>query len=349
MLLKSMKRFQVINKPVNSFRYNLLCRIRSWHLSFMKKLTVTYIYITFFSIIFSCTDASRVQDRDENLCYLYSHRWPSSILYYLTIINQTTSTITSDNKDIGSDNSIEIGLIYELSKDSIGLPQLKLTYDRIKLTLKSANGDKQEYDAGNTSSSHEVEQLLALLKGSSLIIHFDSTGKQKSVTGIEETYQKVLSAVSTREPALRKAMQERLEGIIGANFIKNSLEPAGQLFPDSAVKVGDSWTKQMDQEAGIKISSQSHFTVTSLKNNTAVVEIESTIDNKKSIPLNIAGYQVNTSLTGSQTGQFKTDMLTGMLLEASTKTTLDGEVQMLGRSIPLTMVIKKEVSLKKAP
>lgn len=315
----------------------------------MKKVATLFLMFTSFFFLFpSCKDSPRIQSNDT-ITYAYTFHLHVPSHYYLTIKTQNSSVFSYQGKETQANNTAEIGLTYNLSKDSFGLSQLKLTYDKVKLTLESTNKEKQEFSTDNTSSPSEMNQLLSLLKGSSIFVHFDSIGKTASITGIEEVYNKALSAIPVGETAMRKAVQEQLTSFIGADFVRNTLEPVGQLFPDSAVRTGDSWTKQINQQAGLKFTSQSSFTVTSLKDSTAVIAMESTIDGSKATSMNISGYQVNTNLTGSQTGEFKTDMQTGLLKEASIRTKLDGEVQLMGRTVPLSVTIKKDVSLRKLP
>jgi hypothetical protein len=313
------------------------------------KTILEFISLFFFINLFvfiSCKNDSRTR-RNNDPGYIYLRHLPPSGQYYLTIKTQTTSTIDQENKEIENDNSIEIGLLYELLKDSSGQTQLKLTYDKIKLTLESTNAGKQVYDADNISSPAQIEQLLSQLKGNSLTVHFDSTGQAKSVNGIEEIYTKVLSNLPVTDPAIHKALQEQLAGFVGAGFIKNSLEPAGRLFPDTMVRVGDNWNRQLDQEGGVNFTALGKFTLVSLENKTAEVEVKSTITNSKYAPINISGYRVNTNITGNQTGQFKIDILTGMLQEAKTRTNLKGEIQVLNKTIPITITIKKDIVLRK--
>ena len=146
---------------------------------------------------------------------------------------------------------------------------------------------------------------------------------------------------------MRQAVHEQLKGFVGADFIRNSLQPVGQLFPDSVVKTGDTWRRQLTQQSGIQFTSQSLFTVASLKDSLAKVKMESTINSDKTIPLTISGYRVNARLSGSQKGEFLTQKETGLLTDAHIETKLNGDVEVLGKTVPLSVVIEKNMKLKK--
>jgi len=238
-------------------------------------------------------------------------------------------------------------MLYDLSRDSAGRSQLKLTYDKIAIETESDKAGKQKFSADTDAFPSEMSRLLSLLKGHSITIWYDSLGNATDIAGVEGAVSAALNAIPPGQTSVRKAVEEQLIGFVGADFLKNTLEPVGQLFPDSAVKTGDTWSRQVIQQSGIRFTSQSVFTVTSLKDSLAKLKMESTINSDKAIPLTVSGYRVNARLSGSQMGEFLTQKETGILTTAHIKTRLNGDIEILGKTVPLSVVIEKDMKLKK--
>ena len=60
----------------------------------------------------------------------------------------------------------------------------------------------------------------------------------------------------------------------------------------------------------------------------------------------IPGMDKNTNLTGKQSGTFTIDEKTGMLRHSKFKTNINGVVIVMGREVPISIKMIKEIAIK---
>ena len=152
--------------------------------------------------------------------------------------------------------------------------------------------------------------------------------------------------MNTQDVNSKKMVQEQLSNFIGEDFKKkNYLGQALKLFPDTAVYVGDTWSRKNVISADLKSDALITYTLASVKNNTAEVEAESEINSNSTT--NVMGIDAATKIEGKQESHFEADTNTGLLLAGQSTTSMDGTIQMMGKEIPITIKITKHITGKK--
>lgn len=265
--------------------------------------------------------------------------------YYYTITNETQTTIEYNDKKTESGNNIQVGLVYESTADSTGEHLLKITYDELHLLLKKPEGE-QEYDA-NAASYDPVEKLLGIIKGSSLYVSLSKNGDVVNIKGSKEIADKVIASMQAFDSQVQKTLQEQVTQLVGEAFIKNNLEQGFKLFPDSAIKIGASWTRKEINSNGINYTASTKYTLESLEDQIAEVEVESEIGTGEGVANNIMGLSVMTNLKGDQTGSITMNTATGIILSNVSAVSMNGTIQVMGKEVPITIKMKKEVKSKK--
>jgi len=166
--------------------------------------------------------------------------------YYFTITNETSTTYTIDNNKTESKNKNQIGLLYEVLKASTDTFLIRVTYKRFHVTAE-ANGNTEDIDADNADNSiNPAEQLLGLLKNSSLLVTLNKKGQVLNIYGQKEITDKIVSAYAD-DPGSVTQVQAQLQNMFGEKNIKETVVGAFNLLPDSAVSVYDSWNKTSSQ------------------------------------------------------------------------------------------------------
>ncbi len=296
-------------------------------------------------LIYSCKSKTTFQN--ERKKYLWKLQLPVGAKCYYTLNGETQTVLKVDSKEVNSSNKSEIGLFYDVSKDSLNNYQVKITYDMLHINLKNKDGEEEEFDASKgTHSFNPVEKLLGTIKGSSLHITVNSKGEILNTSGTKEIADKILVLLNTQDTYSNKRIQDQISKLVGDAFVRNNLEQGFKLFPDSALHIGDSWSGQEVHESDIRFEALTTYTLTSVKDGIAHIEAESNISSVQNNSA-LMGYNMTSDLTGSQTGEYETDLATGTLLSSKTKTTIQGTVQVMGREVPLKMKVIKEITVKK--
>jgi hypothetical protein len=294
--------------------------------------------------LFSCKNSDQHHAPSDKK-YQFGLHLTAGEKYYYNINTETQTKLEVNSKKVDNNKSSEIGLIYEVLKDSADTVLVKITYDQLRINVKNNNNEK-ELDASNGQGSlNPGEKIFSTLKGSSIMVALNKKGDVLQVTGSQEIVDKLLVAMNTRDVNTKKMLQEQLSNFIGEEFIKNNLGQSLKLFPDTAVYIGDTWSRKNVISADLHSEALINYTLTSVKNNMAEVQTGSEISNNSNT--NVMGIYAATKIEGKQEGRFEADINTGLLLTGQSTTSMDGTIQTMGKEIPITIKITKHITGKK--
>jgi len=291
--------------------------------------------------LFSCKSSPHYHSGNDNK-YHAKLSISSGAKYYYTITNKAQTNLSLNDKKVETTKNSEIGLVYEVLRDSTGDQALKITYDKLHIAIKNGNSE-QEMDAANPNPFDLTGKLLASIKGSSVFVTLNSKGDILQVTGDKQISDKILSSLNTTDAKTRATVEQQLSKLAGEDFIKNNLAQGFKLFPDTAVYVGDSWTRKNPGSSDIKLDGTTTYTLVSVDNNIAKVETVSEIDNAGNTT-KLMGYDVSTNIKGSQKGEFSADMQTGLVTHGLSMLSIKGTIQVLGKEVPATIKVTKEIT-----
>jgi hypothetical protein len=267
--------------------------------------------------------------------------------FYFDLSNEMRSKIAVDDKKVENRSLANIGLIYEVLKDSAGSYSVRIVYDKIRVKLKDNKGE-QQLDADNAVSSFDpVEKMLGNLKGASLVVTLDKKGNIRDIAGSREIAEKVMSGVRGQGMYMEQSMEQLMSQFAGDIFVRNNLAQSFRLFPDSGIHIGDSWNQQYTQTADINFEADAKYTFTRIKNGLAEIEMASTIANAKNQQTSVMGQQVASDIKGKHNGIIRIDTATGLLLNQSTSTAMEGTVQVMGRQMPIELNLKRQMNGRK--
>lgn len=277
--------------------------------------------------------------------YHFNLNPPTGAKYYFNINTETESKVSAMGRDVETNNKSEVGLIYEVVSSTPDSIQIKITYDQLKFSLKTKEGEK-EIDAANSGHSFDnLEKQLAAVKGSSLNVTLNKKGEVLLISGGNEITDKLIATLNATNPASQARVREQFNKFLGEDFVENNLASQFKLFPDTAVAVGNTWKQEnaLSTEIGTKASST--FSFDDLDGNIAAVKSTAVINTNNKTT--IMGNEVEANIQGNQEGQFETDTATGLLMKSETTTAIDGTMQMMGKDIPLSIKITKHIDGKK--
>ena len=268
--------------------------------------------------------------------------------YYYNTKTTIQTTLEVNDKETETSNQSELGMFYEVLQDSGNIFSVKITYDKLHIVLKKTDTEDQVYDADNAAESFDqMDQLLSNIKGTSITVTLDSKGNIINTSGSKEIMNRVMASMSSGDPQMKAKVQELVSRLTGPAFIDETLKESFKIFPDSGLYVGDSWKKQSTQSADMKFDVNSTYTLTSLDDGIAKIEIEGKISNPKNTTATFMGYNVESDLGGEQEGEFKADMESGLLLHGKTNISIKGYIRILGKNVPVKFRVKKEITAVK--
>lgn len=309
-----------------------------------------------FLLIYSCSNADKKQSSSTNSSsgksvqetitkYQYYLHPAMGRKYYYTINSETQTKLEVNDKKIEMVNKSDMGLVYEVIKDSSTNFVLKLSYNRLRMVIQKSDEEDKVIDADTPPNGRTmIENLLSSIKGSSVFLTIDTKGNITNVSGNKEISDKILAMAEPGVP--KQLVQQLLNKFTGDGFIKDNIKDGFALFPDTTLFIGSSWNRKNTQAGEISFETNAKYTLASISDNIAEIETEGQISSAKNNISNIMGQQVTTDLTGEQNGKYKTDITTGMLILGKTNTSVKGTIQVQGREVPISIKLKKEIVLK---
>lgn len=296
--------------------------------------------VFFFSVFLSCKthpDSSRhYADNDPKRVYRLQLSPKAGSQYTYTIEKETEFAVEVEGKKVNNKNRATMDVRYTIGKDSAGNVVLNMVYDKVHLYTKT--GDQEsDMDADKAEGSVDpAEKMLGLLKGTNIRAVVSPAGKIKSLIGIDEIRDKVMTNFDPGDTYGRSMATKQWDERIKEGLVKNNMEQLFAIFPDSAVHVGDRWKLSAIQKEGIELRSQSSFQLKEIVDGTAVVHSEGEINGDHSTG-EIGGATFTADLKGKQDGEFEIETATGMLLSSNIHSTITGTMNMMGRDVPMTI------------
>jgi hypothetical protein len=314
-------------------------------ISIKPSLFRNIVLCTSFILLFACNNTHTHTTTEKK--YTFKLHLQTGAKYYYTIHNETDVNLSIKDNKVENKNNITVGLIYNINKDSAGNDLFKITFDSFAVVLKNGNKETNLTTAnGGEYSLDPTERMLASLKDNSIFVTADANGRIISVSGYKEIADKLVSEMNITNETERNQVEGQISSMAGEGFVKNNLAQSFNIFPDSALYVGDSWTKELTASTQLGLDLPTVYTLYSVDNNVATIKSASDI-NTSNQNININGTQAAATLKGNEEGKLRLELNTGMILQADSKVSIKGNIEVMGSEVPVSIKISKQVTAKK--
>jgi hypothetical protein len=311
----------------------------------MKKLIVVLIIFGL-----SCKtqphSSSYYQDNDPKKIYHLRLSPAVGSKYAYTTTKESEFTFQGNGKTINNKSRAVIGLVYTIGRDSVGNVLLNITYEKVHLYAKNDEKETQ-IDADNAETSIDpVERMLGVLKGSALQVAVSSSGAIVYMHGDQVIKEKIMAAFSPGDTYTKMMAGKQWDERIKENLIRNNVEQLFNIFPDSAVHVGNRWKLGSTQKDQIVLNFKTSYLLKEIIDGTAVILADGDISGEDST-VQWNGTTFTSDLKGKQEGEFEMETATGMLLRSHIDSKISGSMTMMGRQIPVTIGITVKIQGEK--
>lgn len=303
----------------------------------MQKCFLPFALLLFLS---ACRFAPSSDERvDPKKTYRLRLNPEAGSRYHYEISNESKTTIEiEEDKKLQTKNISTLGIFYDVDKDSSGNILLKMSFDKIKLSMD--NGEKQtDMDADNAgSSSDPMEKMLGVLKSANVRVVLNPAGETKSISGYKEVGEQLVSMTTSTDENAKQAVAKQWEQVVGNGLIKNNVSQFFKMFPDSALRIGDKWKIRSTQSTDLSLNTTTQFHLKDITNGMAEIESEGQIESDPT-PTFLNGYQVVAHVKGTQSGYYEMDTRTGMLVSSTLISKAEGTMEVMGRKVPIKMEV----------
>ena len=263
--------------------------------------------------------------------------------YEYEIINESNVNMEVDDKKVDNVSKSEVVVLYTLNKDSAGNFLLSMQYKKVHIYTKTGETET-DINTDNTAATDDpVEKMIGILKNAAIEATVNPLGEIISVKGYDEIADKIISGLNIEDAYTKNIARARWQQAIGEGVIKKNMSQLFKIFPDSAVHVGDKWKLNSTQDGELGFNIKSFYTLKHMNDEVAVIASEGEIGGDNAT-INVSGNLVKSNLKGTQEGEYRVELKTGMMSEGEINSKVEGTLQMMGKEIPIT--VKSEVKIK---
>jgi hypothetical protein len=193
----------------------------------MMNRLIAFFFVV--SSIYACKTSpfsdKQYTDSKEDRIYRFKLNPVSGSAYKFEAKSESEMKLEVDDKKINNANKTSLVANYVLNKDSLGDFDTHISYDKIHLYSK--NGDKETAaDASSDPNSGSVlDQMLGVLKSSTLEAEISPLGVVKSIKGYKELGAKLVSYVNPSGYETKEIAQEQWDKTVGDGVIKKNRDP----------------------------------------------------------------------------------------------------------------------------
>ncbi len=314
-------------------------------MNIVAKYSRFLIAVIFLIIILTSCNQPRTHNATDKK-YAFALHLQAGQKFYIGCSNQTNTQLSTNTKEINNTNSIFVGLVYEVLKDSSTNFAIRITYDSLHSYIKN-NDDEMEMDAANAANSiNPVEKLLGVIKGKPIMLWLSNKGEVVSITGLKEISDLIIAASGGETEESKKKLQTQLSGMLGENFVKDNIALKPGQLPDTAIYEGDSWTRSSNEANALGLKMQTKYTLNKIENDIAAIQAQSNL-HVNDTTINFMGFDASVNVKGNGDNKFTINTITGMLTTDVETITIEGKVKILGKEVPVKIKTKKEISVKK--
>ncbi len=224
-----------------------------------------------------------------------------------------------DQKIEDKESKINISGLYSINvvEENNGVRTLSCTYEAFRMYMKML-GMELDIDTDKPArplTAEEIQQdptglisrIFLGIKGKTFQMEVDPEGKVVAVKGVQQIINSMLDSVEV-DRDMKLQMNASLSDQFNEQNIKDQFAQVFDIFPNKAVKVGDSWPKNFQTGGRMPAKYSTNFVVRQIDGHTITLSSASKIT-----PVDSGG---SMQLNGEQTGTLLVDANSGLVVNA---------------------------------
>jgi hypothetical protein len=218
----------------------------------------------------------------------------------------------------------------EVTDDKDGVKTLKATYDRIAMGM-NMGGQMMEFSsdqpAGDASNPFNmISNMFSAMKGKSFFMKVNKKGEIIDIQGFDDLAESLVREMKVPEESRQSALMQ-FKSQFNDKDVKETFSQTFNIFPDKAVKVGDSWEKEINSRMGItKGKMMTTYRVKQIIGDRVILSATSKV------------HQGGTASEGTQAAQLVVDAKTGLVFQNNFEMKMEG-----GQAVGKGKIIGKEL------
>ncbi|MDB5252059.1 MAG: hypothetical protein JWP27_1228, partial [Flaviaesturariibacter sp.] len=222
-------------------------------------------------------------------------------------------------------------------------------YEQFGMTLR-VQGREMSFSSENPRETDVLSKMLAAMTGQYFTVKMTRLGKLLVVENLDQLFETVVEQMAGVTPEQKQQSKEQMLRSYGEKAFKGSFETITNIYSNSAVEKGDTWSIDTKLEsvaaATLKTTFKFEGMVDGYHQIVGTGRFE-TLD--KDAYSDISGMPTKYHLSGTATSAFKLDAATGWIIEGTVAQSLSGNAEIKdnpdlrgGLTIPMSIESKLE-------
>jgi hypothetical protein len=256
--------------------------------------------------------------------YVLRQNYPTGYRYDFSITSDQIINQKIGGQHVHLTQNIGTDYTFDITEGHSGEKDVKVTYN--KIFMKSVGmGNTMIFNSDDQDSTKK--NPFSGLKGASFYMIVTPNGAIKSVAGIDIMLNK-MAAKMTTDTSQVKQIKDALSKQFSAEVVKQTMESSFKIYPDRAVKIGDSWTVDTKMQMSMPIETITQYTLKEVQDGIAILSVKGTLVSKGNFEA--MGNKMETDLKGTNSGEASLDIKTGIVLNSHLRVELYGKMKSMG-------------------
>jgi hypothetical protein len=263
--------------------------------------------------------------------------------YYYKFVNQQDITQEMMGDTVEFKQSITWGYELEVLDVVEGVMTIKTTYEHIQMS-----NDNQVFNLSYDSkepldSTNMFAFVMSNFINKSFTMDVSPDGIVSNVQGFDEIFSSIITELGEDGEMIIQNLRTQFS----EESVSENLELGFKIFPENKVKVGDTWFILNIVNGPFSMDIDNTYTLKSIKNGIAKIEISSTIkqDDEISGIAMLPGAEI--SIDGTQKGEMNVDISSGLVIKSSISQSIKQLIKAQGMEIPVNLESQLEISAVK--
>lgn len=207
-----------------------------------------------------------------------------------------------------------------------GVSDIDFQISRMTVDASIPMAGDMSYDSDKGAEKDSPFNSLGGLIGKSMQASLNKQGQVTSIEGADELLKQVLGKMKGGEQ-----VAGMLEGYIGESAFKNVFSSITGFSQGKPMKVGDSWTKNVEVSSGVNMISDYTYTIRERAGGKVTIDVTGNAKtDPNAAPIEAQGMKISYSLAGPITGVITVDEKTGWATSSDIQQDLSGKMTMGG-------------------
>lgn len=265
--------------------------------------------------------------------YHLAYRFQPGQVY--EIYSHTTSVVHQETMGtkVNSETIQQIWIDWEiLGVNNDSVYDVQSTYKRIIANINT-NDSSIRFDSNMPIQNIESANIPQLfMVGKAIDLRVAKNGAIKEVNGVEELINEILENDISNNPSLSLMLN---------NFTGESMKSffaQYQIFPEKAVKIGESWKNKFVVDMVISFETDNEYKLESIQDNEARIVLKGVVKSTKSKGKGITGILSSMmEIEGATEGYFVVNLHTGEIKDSECVTEMQASVNLFGVKMPMNL------------